>query len=99
MDLGSIIPNDLGSDEVRKRQEKMETKIQHIWSILSAFEESSAASISDLLTKMAEKDYNIGILMAEKFVMHVEILFAAIGRINKGLEKHNGLQPSCNLLI
>lgn len=46
--------------------------------MLSAFEESSAACISDMLRQVSNGQYIDAIRMAEKFILHVEVLFAAI---------------------
>ncbi len=47
-------------------------------SILSAFEESSAACISDMLKHVSDGQFLDAIRDAEKFILHVEVLFAAI---------------------
>lgn len=47
-------------------------------SVLSAFEESSAACISDMLRQVSHGQYLDAIRMAEKFILHVEVLFATI---------------------
>jgi len=60
-------------------------------SVLSAFEESSAACISDMLRQVSNGQYLDAIRMAEKFILHVEVLFGAID----DLEHHfagNGLK-------
>lgn len=49
-----------------------------VYSVLSAFEESSAACISDMLRQVSNGQYIDAIRMAEKFILHVEVLFAAI---------------------
>ncbi len=46
--------------------------------VLSAFEESSAACISDMLRQVSNGQYLDAIRMAEKFILHVEVLFATI---------------------
>ena len=46
--------------------------------MLSAFEESSAACISDMLRQVMGGHYLDAIRMAEKFVLHVEVLFGTI---------------------
>jgi hypothetical protein len=46
--------------------------------ILSAFEESSAACISDMLRHVSDREYLDAIRNAEKFILHVEVLFATI---------------------
>jgi len=47
-------------------------------SVLSAFEESSVACIYDLLRHISTNTYLDAILMAEKLILHVEVLFGAI---------------------
>lgn len=46
--------------------------------MLSAFEESSAACISEMLRQVSNGQYLEAIRMAEKFILHVEVLFATI---------------------
>jgi hypothetical protein len=46
--------------------------------VLSAYEESSAACISDMLRQVSNGQYLEAIRMAEKFILHVEVLFATI---------------------
>jgi hypothetical protein len=66
---------------VRQREESMEEKVYKIWSVLSSFEESSAACISDMLLHVSNGAYIDGVVIAKKFISHVEILFAAIDRL------------------
>jgi hypothetical protein len=63
---------------LREKQQKMEQQVYRIWTHLSAFEESSAACISDMLRYVSNGNYLDAIRMAEKFILHVEVLFAAI---------------------
>ncbi|KAF9022446.1 hypothetical protein BGZ52_000926 [Haplosporangium bisporale] len=56
----------------------MEEKVYQIWTVLSAFEESSAGCISEMLLHVSNGAYYDGVQMAEKFILHVEILFSAI---------------------
>ena len=46
--------------------------------VLSAFEESSAACISDMLPQISNGAYLDSLCMAEKFILHVEVLFGTI---------------------
>ena len=55
-----------------------------IWTNLSAFEESSAACVRDMLTHVSAGGvYLDAIRTAEKFILHVEVLFAAIDEIEE----------------
>ncbi|KAL9938241.1 hypothetical protein V8E36_002864 [Tilletia maclaganii] len=63
---------------LRQKQRQMEQQVYRIWTVLSAFEESSAACISEMLRHVSHGRYLDGVRMAEKFILHVEILFSAI---------------------
>ncbi|KAI9872217.1 MAG: hypothetical protein M1830_001901 [Pleopsidium flavum] len=67
---------------VREEEEKMEEKVYRIWSVLSTFEESSAACISDMLLHVSNGAYIDGVLVAKKFIWHVDILFTATDRLH-----------------
>ena len=56
----------------------MEQQVYRIWTVLSAFEESSAACISDMLRHVSNGAYLDAIRMAEKLILHVEVLFATM---------------------
>ena len=62
-------------ERIRVLEEKMEEKVYQIWSVLSAFEESSAACISDMLLHVSNGAYVDGVMVARKFICHVEVLF------------------------
>ncbi|KIY52814.1 RhoGAP-domain-containing protein [Fistulina hepatica ATCC 64428] len=63
---------------LREKQIRMEQQVYRIWTVLSAFEESSAACISDMLRQVSNGQYLDAIRMADKFILHVEVLFATI---------------------
>ncbi|KAG6891203.1 hypothetical protein C0995_008455 [Termitomyces sp. Mi166 len=67
---------------LKEKQLRMEQQVYRIWtnlfSVLSAFEESSAACISDMLRQVSNGQYLDAIRMAERFILHVEVLFATI---------------------
>lgn len=67
---------------VRDAEEKMEDKVYRIWSVLSSFEESSAACISDMLLHVSNGAYVDGVFVAEKFIWHVEILFGSADNLD-----------------
>ena len=58
--------------------QELRNQITCLFSVLSAFEESSAACISDMLRQVSNGQYLEAIRMAEKFILHVEVLFATI---------------------
>ncbi|KAJ2213056.1 Rho-type GTPase activating protein Rga1, partial [Coemansia sp. RSA 518] len=55
-----------------------EQQIYQIWTVLSSFEESTAACISDMLLQVSGGHYLEGLRQAERFIMHVDVLFASI---------------------
>ncbi|KAI7849537.1 hypothetical protein BDC45DRAFT_271959 [Circinella umbellata] len=63
-------------------QNLIEKKINRIWTDVSAFEESSATCISDMLLHVAAGAYIEGLRMATQFVTHLEVLFSALDWIN-----------------
>ena len=69
-------------DAIRALEEQMEEKVYRIWSVLSTFEESSAACISDMLLHVSNGAYVDGVLVAKKFIWHVEVLFNATDRLD-----------------
>jgi len=76
-DIGLNV-NEEQRELVKEDEEKMEEKVYRIWSILSTFEESSASCISDMLLHVSNGIYIDGIIVARKFIWHVDILFGAI---------------------
>ena len=71
-----------GRNAVRDEEEQMEDKVYRIWSVLSTFEESSAACISDMLLHVSNGAYVDGVLVAKKFIFHVDILFNSADKLD-----------------
>ena len=65
----------------------MEDKVYRIWSVLSTFEESSAACISDMLLHVSNGAYVDGVLVAKKFIWHVDVLFQSADRLDSTMVK------------
>jgi hypothetical protein len=65
-------------EELKERQESMEMKVLQIWHVLSGYEESSAALIGEMLKAVNARDLVNIVLLAERFILHVEALFAVI---------------------
>ncbi len=87
---------------VREEEERMEEKVYNIWSVLSTFEESSAACISDMLLHVSNGAYIDGVLVAKKFIWHVDILFSATDRLHhlimsEGIKGRAFLASTCTL--
>lgn len=67
---------------VREEEEQMEEKVYRIWRVLSTFEESSAACISDMLLHVSNGAYVDGVMVAKKFIWHVDVLFSATDKLD-----------------
>ncbi len=81
-------PADAESRElVRQEEENMEVKVYRIWSVLSTFEESSAACISDMLLHVSNGGYLDGVLVAKRFIMHVDVLFQSADRLDQTIKR------------
>jgi hypothetical protein len=76
---------------VREKEERMEEKVYRIWSTLSTFEESSAACISDMLLHVSNGAYVDGVLVARKFIWHVDVLFTSADKLD-GLMVSEGMK-------
>ncbi|ORX39091.1 hypothetical protein BD324DRAFT_576998 [Kockovaella imperatae] len=69
---------ELTPEQLKEKQDVMERKVQQIWHVLSSYEESSAALIGDMLRAVNGRQLLEIILLAERFILYVEVLFAAI---------------------
>lgn len=69
-------------ETVREKEERMEEKVYRIWSTLSSFEESAAACISDMLLHVSNGAYVDGVMIAKKFIWHVDILFTSADKLD-----------------
>ena len=65
-------------EQLKEAQVSVEEKVYQIWTVLSAFEESAAACISDMLLNVSNGACVEGVKMADSFLTHVEVLFKAI---------------------
>lgn len=82
VDLSQDTTDEAGRNAVRDLEERMEEKVYKIWSVLSTFEESSAACISDMLLHVSNGAYVDGVLVAKKFIWHVDILFRSADKLD-----------------
>ncbi|KAJ1740755.1 Rho-type GTPase activating protein Rga1 [Coemansia sp. RSA 989] len=80
---------------LRPQNAVSEQQIYQIWTVLSSFEESTAACISDMLLQVSGGRYLEGLRQAERFIMHVDVLFASIDDLEDELshfDDSTGLQ-------
>ncbi|KAK0733887.1 hypothetical protein B0T26DRAFT_736701 [Lasiosphaeria miniovina] len=85
--LDPVKDDHAGRDHVREEEERMEEKVYRIWSVLSTFEESSAACISDMLLHVSNGAYVDGVMVAKKFIWHVDILFQSADRLDSTITR------------
>ncbi|KZP01568.1 RhoGAP-domain-containing protein [Calocera viscosa TUFC12733] len=74
---------------LRNKQRQMEQQVYRIWNTLSQFEESSATCIQNMLNHVANGHWLEAIRFAEKFILHVEVLFAVVDDLEAQFIKFN----------
>ncbi|XJO73612.1 hypothetical protein BDV3_004567 [Batrachochytrium dendrobatidis] len=74
--------------EVQKQQ-VMVNWAERILQVLSAFEESTAACISEMLLHFSNENNLQCVLQAARFIQHIDILFSTIESINQRLSTFN----------
>jgi hypothetical protein len=84
---------------VRDEEERMEEKVYRIWSVLSTFEESSAACISDMLLHVSNGAYVDGVLVAKKFIWHVDILFHSADKLDASMTRNGAKGESLEVYV
>lgn len=92
-DYQLVAPN-----ELKEQQMSLERMLDRIWTDLSAFEESAAACISDMLLNFAAGATVESLRMVSQFVSHVQVLFAALDALDTtslDIEIHNSSSISC----
>ncbi|OAD77137.1 hypothetical protein PHYBLDRAFT_109402, partial [Phycomyces blakesleeanus NRRL 1555(-)] len=67
--------------QLLEKHQETEEKVFRIWQVLSAFEESSALCISEMLLHVSNGSYINGICISERFLVHVEALFSGIDEL------------------
>ncbi|KAI9829890.1 MAG: hypothetical protein M1826_005312 [Phylliscum demangeonii] len=77
---------------VRQKEELMEAKVFRIWRVLSTFEESSAACISDMLLHVSNGAYVDGVQAAKKFILHIDYLFQALDKLDARARRNGNLK-------
>ncbi|KAI9636708.1 uncharacterized protein MKK02DRAFT_25397 [Dioszegia hungarica] len=101
------LSENLGPVELKERQEAMETKVLQIWHVLSGYEESSAALIGEMLRAVNGRNLLEIVLLAERFILHVEALFAVIDDLEaqfslagvKGMSHAREAKQLCRKLV
>lgn len=76
-------------EQLKLAQQVMEEKVNRIWTVLSAFEESAAACISDMLIHVSSQAYIDSVNEAGNFILHVDVLFSAIDDLESEMAKYN----------
>ena len=78
-----------------KRQHETVEKVEMILQTLSAFEESAAACISEMLVQFTNEGGISAAVYAKRLIVHVEILFNTLERIDSKLNALNDKQSLC----
>jgi hypothetical protein len=73
-------------------QQRMDGMVHRIWTVLSAFEESSANCISDMLRFVSNGSYLDAVCSAERFVFHIEVLLAVLDDIHHLYVSHDAVR-------
>lgn len=73
--------NEITEDDLFQREWAMEKRVFRIWTILCAFEEATAACISDMLQHASSGAYDLTLRATCSLVFHVEILFEALDQL------------------
>lgn len=73
--------NEVEEDDLFQREWAMEKRVFRIWTILCAFEEATAACISDMLQHASSGAYDLTLRATCSLVFHVEILFEALDQL------------------
>jgi hypothetical protein len=81
-------PPELSSELEVVRQLTTVDKVSRILHVLSAFEESSAECIQQMLIDFSNQSYQHGVVQAEKFICHIEALFLALDKIEIRLNRY-----------
>lgn len=81
-----------GLDEVQKQQVMVE-RAEYLLQVLSAFEESAASCISEMLLHFSNENHFACVLQAAQFIQHTEILFSSLESISKSLHELNDQSP------
>lgn len=87
LDQLESITDENARNVIKNEEEVMEGKVYRIWSVLSTFEESSAACISDMLLHVSNGAYVDGVLVAKKFIWHIDILFNSADKLDATMIK------------
>lgn len=91
----TVVDDEKTRDLVRQQEEQMEEKVYRIWSVLSTFEESSAACISDMLLHVSNGSYVDGVVVAKKFIWHVDVLFRSADRLDETMTSLEMKRMNC----
>ena len=71
-------------DEVEIQKEMIE-RVETILQILSSFEESTAACVTEMLTNFSRADFISGVSFARRLIFHIEVLFTALEKVDAKL--------------
>ncbi|KAK9235949.1 hypothetical protein V1525DRAFT_389991 [Lipomyces kononenkoae] len=88
--------SDLSPEMLKEKQKQVEIKVYRIWTVLSEFEEVSAACISDMLQYATNGATMDALLATGRLIYRIQVLFAAIDNLRQcslGIRKSFGKEP------
>lgn len=74
------------AEEELKQQQAIADKVKRVLTLVTAFEESSAECMSNILIHFSNAEFQRGILQSAKFVCHIETLFQSVDDIESRLK-------------
>lgn len=72
----------LTSTELAARQQATELRVYRIWTILSAFEESTSTFVSRIMRDVSNRRFGDVLRVAQAFILHVEVLLSSLQSVN-----------------
>ncbi|KAK9479104.1 hypothetical protein V1514DRAFT_329194 [Lipomyces japonicus] len=79
--------SDLSRQDLKQQQQAVENQVYRIWTVLSGFEEVSAACISDMLQYASNGATTDAVLAAGRLIYRVQVLFSAIDTLRQNYRK------------
>ncbi|KAG5513491.1 hypothetical protein PMAC_000923 [Pneumocystis sp. 'macacae'] len=88
-DLNDFLKSNFSLNQLLGKEKALKEKVYRIWEVLSEFEKSFAACISNMLLHISNGNYIDGIISAKNFVGRVELLFLALDWLKFSFHEFN----------
>ncbi len=76
------------AEEELKAQQAIVEKVKKVMNLVSAFEESAAECMSNVLINFSNSQVQQGVLQTAKFICHIEMIFQILDDVEEQLLKH-----------